>query len=48
LPIDNPAEPLLAFYRKRGVLVSISAAGSPEEILARTLSAPPFCGTSAP
>jgi adenylate kinase len=48
LPIDNPADPLLAFYRRRGLLVSISPAGTPDEILARTLSAPPFCDTSAP
>lgn len=36
--------PLLEFYRRRGLLVSISADGAPEEILKRTLDASPFAG----
>jgi adenylate kinase len=44
---QDTVEPLIDFYRKRGVLVSIAAQGTPEEILARTLSAPPFAGAVA-
>jgi adenylate kinase len=33
------AEPLKRFYRRRKLLVSIAAAGKPEETLARTLEA---------
>ena len=31
--------PLVAFYRQRGVLVSVSAEGAPEEIFQRTITA---------
>ena len=46
-------DPLLDFYRKRKVLLSVSAEGTPEEILARTLASSLFAGheesrTSAP
>jgi adenylate kinase family enzyme len=33
------AEPLKRFYRRRKLLVSIAAAGKPEETIARTLEA---------
>jgi adenylate kinase len=36
--------PLREFYQSRGLLVSISAEGTPEEILSRTLASPPFAG----
>jgi adenylate kinase len=37
-------EPLLEFYRKRKVLVTVAAHGAPQEILARTLSSARFAG----
>jgi adenylate kinase family enzyme len=36
--------PLLEFYDRLGLLVSISAHGSADEILGRTLEMPPFRG----
>ncbi|MGN6552791.1 MAG: adenylate kinase [Verrucomicrobiota bacterium] len=36
---EQSTAPLIEFYRKRGVLISISAAGTPEEIYQRTLGA---------
>ncbi len=36
---ESSTSPLIEFYRKLGLLVSIPATGSPEDILARTMSA---------
>jgi adenylate kinase len=41
---EQSIEPLLDFYRKRGVLVSVDATGTPQEVLARTLSSPRLAG----
>jgi adenylate kinase len=36
---EKSTQPLTEFYRKRGLLVTIEAEGTPEEIYQRTLSA---------
>jgi adenylate kinase len=39
---QDTAGPLLAFYQRLGLLLTVPADGGPEEILARTLQAPVF------
>jgi adenylate kinase family enzyme len=36
---ENSTAPLMDFYRKRDLLISVAAEGTPEEIFARTLLA---------
>ncbi|HVT82090.1 MAG TPA: nucleoside monophosphate kinase [Phycisphaerae bacterium] len=40
---NDTMEPLLNFYQERGLLIRVSAEGSPDEILARTLKAMGIC-----
>lgn len=49
---QRTAQPLIDFYQRRGLLISIEAGGSPEEVCSRTLTAinrqAPYCKAAEP
>jgi adenylate kinase len=44
---ERGLRPLRDFYRARGLLVPVSAGGTPQDVLARTLASPPFAASTA-